>query len=932
MSDSLRDQIIEIKNLFKLKEYRKEIKVLLFKLFGKNKYNLEEYIYLVKLLTENQKEFCEFRDFFIKMNQVYEKEIKEKNDKEKKFLEDKSDTGEILSVKKEEEKIEDNNKVFDINAKEEYKNFLELVKCMNEFPEKLEIPKKILIKATRDWMNGFIGKVLKKIKENNPSYINEKKKLIKEEKSKIIYESIFNLYESHDYKKIFCKLKSIPLDFINKQEKNKLIEICIQIYYDLTKTQKDQIREKYSEHIGNEEIAKILFLDIENIFADKNKVLDLLSIFIEDYSKKKDNKEKVQENNKKINYNNCDTILLNIFREFIHYKNKKVIPIKVKNKSNQDENNSYFIAQNENNIQEKIYFFLIINFINYKDQFIKGDKLKPFLYIEKYYEYNDLEKFMNDIDNIKNSINIYTEKDLKEEELIEKSYLDEKIDESDNEEDALSSYETDKLLKNNLLKFIPEKYFKIYNEVIKKINNFYKIPFPINSLVNYNNINFVCNIIDLILYFEKYSGNAENQIEENNKKEKKKARKEFIQKYIENLKRLEKDIFIYYKNSTLDYVEYEEDENNKILVGFKINQKMKNVYYDLKNKLNYELKKSLKCYKDYKIDYIPFGSITQFLSGENGDIDLFLDIKRISKSRIDYEAINEEKTEILVKLQRILKHLDSEIQFHQTNRLCLFTITYEGVKIDINVYGICSYYGEILLREYSLCDFRFPMLVIYLKHIISKKHIKNSEKEKIYINSFAWTNILLTFLQDILDPPLFPRLLNENNMKRINIKVGGGIGKDKKKELINEFSSQNNRYFYIIENPNKMREIEIKFYEAGKKEEKKIFYGRNQMSASEILLKFIQFIGYYFNYKYTFVNSSYKSQCFMPKIEKFNLKDDKDAKFFFDKCKDEEEILLIREPFDYTYNPCKTVQKEKLELIKKTFREIYINILEKGEI
>ena len=32
--------------------------------------------------------------------------------------------------------------------------------------------------------------------------------------------------------------------------------------------------------------------------------------------------------------------------------------------------------------------------------------------------YNDLEKFMNDIDNIKNSINIYTEKDLKKEELL----------------------------------------------------------------------------------------------------------------------------------------------------------------------------------------------------------------------------------------------------------------------------------------------------------------------------------------------------------------------------------------------------------------------------------------------------------------------------------------------------------------------------------
>ena len=77
------------------------------------------------------------------------------------------------------------------------------------------------------------------------------------------------------------------------------------------------------------------------------------------------------------------------------------------------------------------------------------------------------------------------------------------------------------------------------------------------------------------------------------------------------------------------------------------------------------------------------------------------------------------------------------------------------MKIDINVYGICSYFGEILLREYSLMDFRFPMLVIYLKYIIGEYNIKNSEEKKIYINSFAWTNILLAFLQDILNPPLF---------------------------------------------------------------------------------------------------------------------------------------------------------------------------------
>ena len=306
-------------------------------------------------------------------------------------------------------------------------------------------------------------------------------------------------------------------------------------------------------------------------------------------------------------------------------------------------------------------------------------------------------------------------------------------------------------------------------------------------------------------------------------------------------------------------------------------------------------------------------------------------MSKLKKYDKDENEIIKKKTEILLKLKDSLTSLDSDIVIHQTNRLCLFTITFNHIKIDINVYGICSYFGEILLREYALMDFRFPMLVIYLKHILSVKNIKNSENQKAYINSFAWTNILLTFLQDILEPPLFPRLLSEDNKKKIIINVGGTIGKGKTKELKDEFRTQNSREFNVIEYPNNnIKEIEKKFYEIKNKKDN-IFKGKNQMTVSEILLKFTQFIGYYFNYKYTFVNTSYEYQSFMPKFLK-NKSNDEFNKYFFKKCEDEEELLLIREPFDHTYNPCKTVSKEKLDEIKKIFREIYINILEKGTI
>ena len=98
-----------------------------------------------------------------------------------------------------------------------------------------------------------------------------------------------------------------------------------------------------------------------------------------------------------------------------------------------------------------------------------------------------------------------------------------------------------------------------------------------------------------------------------------------------------------------------------------------------------------------------------------------------------------------------------------------------------------------------------------------------------------------------------------------------------------------------------------------------------------ILLKFVQYIGYFFNYRYTLVDSSYEYQGFVPKIAKIESRDDF-VKIVYKKCDDPDNALLIREPFDHTYNPCKSVSPDKLDEIQEKFRKIYINILEKGEI
>ena len=83
-----------------------------------------------------------------------------------------------------------------------------------------------------------------------------------------------------------------------------------------------------------------------------------------------------------------------------------------------NEVNSY-VYLNKNNIKEKIYYYLIINFLTYDDEFEDGTKFYKFLYIkyiyEKKYDYN---KLINLKENIKEEINIYTEEDFKNKEKL----------------------------------------------------------------------------------------------------------------------------------------------------------------------------------------------------------------------------------------------------------------------------------------------------------------------------------------------------------------------------------------------------------------------------------------------------------------------------------------------------------------------------------
>ena len=670
--------------------------------------------YRIRFFTENIKELKYLRDLTMEKEKIN----KEENDK------NSGDEKKNQIILKPEEKI---------NLKKAFNNMNQYANEVNNYYNKNK-NKYISYYAFKQIIEGFINPNL--LKENEFVPYKKKEVLDENQRTQLQYKTICELFEKNPIRidRLFGKLSNINLELLEENQKNKIIEISINIYNNLTENQRNKIKEKYYKLIKNEEIAKICYLDTENIFqgTDKKnlkseiiyeKIVEFLSKLLEIGSKRFNSidNDNYDYRRKIINRDSVSQILLILYKEFLIYKNKE---------------NSY-INLNKDRIIDKIYYYFIINFLTYDDIFEDGKKFYEFLYV-KYlceYKYNYI-KLIEEKENIKNEITIYSEEDLKNKAKNDEKLKNDDLEEFDNEEEEDSN--SNILLMNNLRKIIPEEYIRLYSEIQQNISNFYIIPFPINILVNDNNINFTFNIIDMVLFHRNYT-----------------HKKDWIKTYKNNLLNLEKNIFEQYIKSTSEYL-YVED-NNK-LIGYKINKRMQEAYFKLIEYLTRKLPKD----KNYEIQFIPFGSVTQFLSGKNGDIDLFMNIESKKKISKEYNKFHQK---ILNELMKILIGLDKNLVFHQTNRLCLFTFEFEKIKIDINVYGICSYYGEILLREYSLMDFRFPMLVIYLKYIISEYKIKNNEKDKLYINSFAWTNILLTFLQDILNPPLFPRLLNEKNKK-----------------------------------------------------------------------------------------------------------------------------------------------------------------------
>ena len=472
----------------------------------------------------------------------------------------------------------------------------------------------------------------------------------------------------------------------------------------------------------------------------------------------------------------------------------------------------------------------------------------------------------------------------------------------------------------NLEMLFYEEENKVYDELMQKIHKFYIINNNINLILGYSkelkNYEFPFNIIELI--------NLKNELILNN-----------FNEYKQNLINIEK--FIY--SLGLDSL-FPNNINKSYFTNISryiINPYLKNVILSL----NIYLHKRLE---NFKFILYPYGSITEFLSDKESDIDLYLDISEIQE--------DSKKIHFLYILFYVIKNLDKKASLTISTRVCVITFQYKFISFDISVVGFCPYLHSALIREYSLIDPRFPLLVIAIKHIIKILKINNisDDKTHAYLNSFSWVLLLIGFLQDIIKPPVLPKILQNSEIIKKetffgNNKVDKDEDNDKSNENKYEKISKSKNFDSFINNmeredikiPKNLGDINIRI-----KNYKNQIIQKNNMSCSELLLKFLEFVIFYFKYDTIFVNCSFEKEGF-ENIEKINEKISDDAnsfKNYFNRKyikknkgeKNKDGCFLIRDPFDPRYNPAQTLKCNSLKKFFSRLRFAYYNLIKYGNL
>lgn len=301
---------------------------------------------------------------------------------------------------------------------------------------------------------------------------------------------------------------------------------------------------------------------------------------------------------------------------------------------------------------------------------------------------------------------------------------------------------------------------------------------------------------------------------------------------------------------------------------FLIFSKYKNIIYRTLNK-----SKLLKKVK-------PYGSYVNNFLIDSGDIDICI----VPKGNIMEFAGHLEKIK-----QIILEKDIGEFKLsHYTERYSLLKIMDKESQfiVDITVHNMLPILNSKLVKLYSQCDQRFHIMGIYLKHWAKINKIHGAADN--YLSSYALLNMLIFFLQKVIEPKILPNLQKVDRKEKMYSYIQSGA-----KITTNIF---------FEENPVKI-----------KKELDRINNGvQNNESTASLLVKFFEYYSYYFENHVMKISISDDQEVFKEELDNY--------------------AFSMVDPFDPTHNPGRSLLINSTQFNKfTTAMKKEINFILSGE-
>jgi len=454
----------------------------------------------------------------------------------------------------------------------------------------------------------------------------------------------------------------------------------------------------------------------------------------------------------------------------------------------------------------------------------------------------------------------------------------------------------------------------------------------LDSLISNEELIF-CNLI--LKHIDKYySFNkiANNKAKEEDKDNKSNSENSEIRRIV-----LISDINIEYTLNFIDYVGIQIEKGNNFEIYKKNLMNFEKILLSNYNEFGINLKKALESEKPYSKLYpkqieaygrflsifkmvnndfeniaevFPFGSVIQFLGANYTDLDICIYSK-------DYTPVP--TTFIKRIFHEIRSNKNSKIDDIVINQRIIKISYKDKVDVDINFLSICGVMNSLLIRTYVFIDERFIILCYILKKIFTI--VQNEIDKTQRFNNYSLDLTLITYLQDIENPPILPKILTEDinrykkdkfqliYLKQVSI-PREKTGKNKIFENLNDKNYKDCKYW-----------IYHKYNDEIEKEMINSFKSENKKPVSLILVEFLEYLIYIYRPKSMFIDA---------KNEKFDSKVNYNKNNIRTNQKGVGTFIIIKDPFDHYYNPCKIQDSDYDKILTNNLKNM-LECIKNGE-